>query len=96
MLAGLYLTFVRAPIVARKFWEEVRDETGGKPSDPTRQLARFLILNSGSKGAASTHPRHRIKDRVFFVKTLLAWNAFRSNEATNLAYHAGAEIPDVK
>jgi hypothetical protein len=95
VIAAMYATWDRAPLVSKKFWEEVRDETGGTPSDPTRKLARFLILTSSANNRNDVRQRHRVKDKEFFVKSLHAWNAFRKKESTDLKYYANAAMPTV-
>lgn len=95
VFAAMYSTFVRDPRKAQAFWESVRDETGATPSEPTRKLARFLVLNS-SMNRRESAARHRVKDREFFVKSIHAWNAWRAGETTNLNYHVGADVPAAK
>lgn len=96
VVAAIYSTFVRAPRVADSFWSEVRDDTGAAPSDPTRKLSKFLLLNSGASKRSDGARRHRVKDKEFFVKSLHAWNAYREGVMTNLNYHADAKVPAVK
>lgn len=97
VIAAMYSTWNRAPLVAKRFWEAVRDETGARPEEPTRKLAKFLLLNSTLNMRGDGKPgRYRVKEREFFVKSLHAWNAYRTDEPTNLSYTANAKPPVVK
>ncbi len=78
---------------ATLFWESVRDETDPTPEAPSRRLAKFLLTTAMEKGARSGTPkRFRTKSREYYVKSQLAWNAFRRKESTTLKYHANAKL----
>lgn len=83
---------------AEKFWSEVRDETGANPTDPSRKLAKFLLLNSSSKGRKDYNSvqRYRVTDREFYVKVIHAFQAWRKEEKTDLKYYADKEVPDLR
>lgn len=97
VIAAMYSTWNKAPQVAKRFWEAVRDETGARPEEPSRKLAKFLLLNStlNMRGDGKSG-RYRVKEREFFVKSVHAWNAYRTDEPTNLNYTATAKPPSVK
>ena len=79
---------------ATEFWTLVRDETAPKPSDPTRVLARFLLLNSAKNGANAGTRGRKIPDREFYVRCIHAWNAWKSGDNTRLNYFINAPIPE--
>ncbi len=94
VIAAMFSTFQKHPNLAENFWIQVRDETGDKPSDPDRKLSRFLLTSGLLR--RDRLKRMIVPQREFFVKCLLAWNSWRTKEPTNLAYHAKAQVPDVK
>ncbi len=95
VVAAMYGSWNRTKSAATTFWTAVRDETGPSPDLPDRKLAKFLSTTvSASLGQRSTAPaRFKIMPREYFVKCLVAWNAWRKNEPTNLRYHIEAKIP---
>lgn len=95
VFAAMLGSYRKNKVDAEQFWIEVRDETAPIPTDPTRKLAKFLLLNTSSKGfQGATAKRYRVTDREFYVKCIHSWNAWRKNEKTNLAYHLNTEVPD--
>jgi hypothetical protein len=93
VVAAVFATYQRDSREALKFWTEVRDETAPKPDFPTRKLAKYLIMNFSRTKKSPRQVGARISDREIYVKAIHAWNAWRKNEATNLAYVATAPLP---
>jgi hypothetical protein len=80
--------------LALQFWEEVRDETGGKPNLPTRKPGKFLLMSAAANMPAVR--RYKIRDKEFYVKCIHAWNAWRAGETTELKYYADKPVPATK
>lgn len=94
--AAMYLTWSKSKKDATTFWESVQHETGTTPDCPDRVLAKWLLLCSVNAGkGAERSPSRKAEPREFFVKSILAWNAFRKNEKTTLRYYPDAALPKV-
>ncbi len=72
------------------FWTAVRDATGPKPDCADRKLEKWLWTTVLKR---TTTERVIVGTREMYVKCIHAWNAWRKNEATNLAYFAKAKTP---
>lgn len=97
VVAAMIGTWHKNRADATRFWEMVRDDTGPTPDAPDRKLSKWLILFRVKKGSRSDTPnRFKVGPREFYVKSILAWNAWRKNESTNLNYHHDAKIPALK
>ncbi len=91
IVAALYATWSKHPRKAEEFWVLVRDESASVPTDPTRKLARFLLTHS-KRGDV----RYKVRDKEYFVKALRAWNAWRTDQTTDLRYSASDPVPKVE
>jgi hypothetical protein len=87
---AMYASFRKSRKAATEFWTAVRDETGSSPSLPDRRLSRWLIENAADKLG------RRAGTNEMYAKCVIAWNAWRDNSPTNLAYHAEKKLPSVK
>lgn len=94
VIAAMFATYQKHPKVASNFWSQVRDESGTTPDLPDRKLSRFL-LTSGLIRKDRTR-KLIVPSREFFVKSLHAWNAWKKDERSSLAYHAKAPIPNIQ
>ena len=95
VIAAMYVTWQKAPRVSTEFWTSVKDETGATPDEPTRKLARYLLVGSVRMTNRSEKAK-RTPDKEYFVKCLRAWNSYRSGEPTNLNYDPTKPAPSVK
>jgi hypothetical protein len=95
VVAAMKLMYDRSKKQATVFWELVRDETDPVPDAPARRLSRFLLTHGRIRGRQQGPLRYRVSNREFFVKCIHAWNAWRTDTPSNLAYHVNAELPDV-
>lgn len=84
VVAAMFKTWQRSHLHATDFWRAVRDETGPTPTSPDRRLARLLVTCSIGG---------REDSRRQFAKCILAWNAWRRNRTTSMAYHEDKDIP---
>jgi hypothetical protein len=91
VVAAMFACRKRSVEKATEFWTEVRDETGGKPTDPSRKLARFLTTMSISK--KDSGGKVQMTPKAVYAKCLHAWNAWRRGETTNLNYYPGKPMP---
>lgn len=89
VVAAMYATFRKHSSDATKFWSHVKDESHPVNTNPTRKLAHFLreVLQDTKKTSRPS--------RMFYVKSIHAWNAWRKDEPTGLKYYAHAELPVV-
>lgn len=97
--AAVFATYQKSKAAATEFWKAVCEESGKEATLPDRKLARYLLTHFSAKGGSQANTRstrYRVADREIFVKCLHAWNAWRKEEATNLQYHADAEVPAIK
>lgn len=97
VIRAMLSTYRKNKAAATEFWEAVRDETEPDRNAPTRMLTRYLnsiSLGGGSSTKGDKSKRIVVKREVY-VKCILAWNAWRTNERTNLSYRAGAQLPKV-
>jgi hypothetical protein len=97
VVAAMFATYNKAKGAATEFWTAVRDETGTTPDVPDRKLARFLLqMKLAATGQSNGIPkRFRLTPKEFYVKSILAWNAWRKKTITHLKYFADAELPTV-
>lgn len=91
IVAAIWATWNKHPRKAEEFWVQVRDESAPLPTDPSRKLARFLLTHS-KRGDV----RYRVLDKEYFVKALRAWNAWRSEQPTDLRYSPKDPVPSVE
>jgi hypothetical protein len=80
---------------ARIFWERVRDGENLNRTMPEMKLREFLVQTRSSI-RPSAYAARRVSDHEYAYRCALAWNAFRKNKPTNLAYHPDAEVPILK
>lgn len=93
VVCAMLATYDRAPVVAKKFWTEVRDESAPDRNDPTRILARFLVR--AVVGGGRSVGKDAVGQREMYVKCIRAWNSYRSGEATSLQYREADPLPQV-
>lgn len=95
VLAAMFGTWKKSQSDATKFWSDVRDQTGSKPSLPDRKLAVFL-MTTGIRSGLGAKRINTADAREFYVKCIHAWNAWRRGETTDLKYYSDKPIPSIK
>jgi hypothetical protein len=90
VVQAMYATFRKSRKDATEFWTIVRDETGTSPSSPDRKLSRWLMEH-----AADSAGRRAGLNEVY-ARCVIAWNAWRTDSTSNLAYHPDAKLPVAK
>jgi hypothetical protein len=95
VVGAMFNTWSKNKTQATTFWRSVQDGTGEVDS-PERKLERWLLVNNMIRGKGEGNPNSRkASPREFYVKCLLAWNAWRKQENTTLRYVATAALPKV-
>ena len=87
---AMYATFRKSRSGATKFWTAVRDETGTSPSTPDRKISRWLMEFRADAGG------RRVGTNETYARCVVAWNAWRTDGKTNLAYSPDAKLPAAK
>lgn len=98
VVAAMWATWSKCRKDATEFWSAVIDETGTSPTLPDRRLAKWLIthtVNSGG-GARQNAVSTRAAPREVYVKSVIAWNAYRAGATTDLKYYPNAKTPSAK
>ncbi len=80
---------------AWEFWVKVRDGENLKKTMPEMKLREFLMMTR-QKARPASYMSKGITRHEFAYRCALAWNSFRTGKPTNLAYHAGSDIPKLK
>ena len=91
VVAAMARTWFKSKTAATEFWTKLRDDCDDPVKSPPRLLYRWLLTHG--LGVSNRGKRENAERREMFVKCLIAWNAWRKNEATNLNYHAKANTP---
>lgn len=92
VVAAMLLTWEKDPENATKFWRLVRDESGVRPDSPDRKLARWLAVSTQRSNSRKTSVA-KYDAREFFVRSLRAWNEWRTNKAEKISYDPSDKIP---
>lgn len=87
VIACMYRSYNADAKLAEQFWSMVHDESAPQPAHPTRVLAKFL------QELDMPVCRNKWDSRAIYVKCLHAWNAWQSNDQTNLKYFPESDIP---
>lgn len=77
------------------FWVRVRDGENLKKTMPEMKLREFL-MQTRSLIRPSAYAARAVKNHEYAYRCALAWNAFRTNKPTNLAYHPDNPIPKLR
>lgn len=94
VVGAMAMTYRKTKAGADQFWKLVRDDAGATPDTPDRKLAKFLHAYRVSTGANRSPKRWRVSGREFYAKCVIAWNAWRKGESTQLHYvHAAKSLP---
>lgn len=95
VICAMFDTFQKNKAQATAFWCAVRDETGPRPTNPDRALARWLLTTIvTSKANARSKEKKKADAREFYVNGLIAWNAFReSREIKAFKYRESMKVP---
>lgn len=79
---------------AWKFWTNVRDGENLNKTMPEMRLREFLLLTRQTV-RPSQYMTKGITRHEHAYRCALAWNAYRKNKPTNLAYHSTHNIPEL-
>ena len=97
VMAAMFATWSLTKREASTFWCCVRDGTG-KAKDPVAWLYRYLltVVVTGNMIPTSGKLHPSGDARAICVKSIHAWNAWRTNTNTDGKYHPGAPMPELK
>ena len=87
VVSAIITTWRKRKHTAEIFWTEVRDGVNLKRNSPQLRLRDYLtqIKVTGQR-----------MNREIYSKCIHAWNAYISNENTNLSYYSSAKLPKPK
>ena len=86
----MFVTWAKHQHQARTFWTKVRDGGQLKVGAPEYRLREYLLRVVMNPGARSTF----VSTREIYAKCVVAWNAFRRKQRTDLKYYPSAkELP---
>jgi len=94
VIAAMYHTWKTDAAKATEFWTLVRDEAGLTPECPTRTLQKFLRQNIGGRESRNSNVREKWIPMAYYIKSVVAWNAWIKGKKTNLHYYERAYIDD--
>ncbi len=80
IIGAMMITYEKSEKQAMQFWTDVKDGVNLQKKSPALALRDFL------KGNAVDHERD---DKEVYKKCIVAWNAFRKNESTQLKIFNG-------
>lgn len=95
VIAAMIVTFKKCSADAETFWEEVRDGENLKSSSPTLKLRNYLLSTNTAFGRGVNAPslNKAAGTREMYSKCIIAWNAYRREDSTQLKYFADKETP---
>lgn len=91
VVAAIFATWSRSPRLATEFWTQVAEESHPDNWNGSRVLAAFLRDNIGRRKFGTSTPLYN--QRVYYVKSIHGWNAWRRNATTDLKYHENCQWP---
>ena len=80
---------------AKLFWTRIRDGERLDKNMPEMKIRNFLFLTRLTVRTSAYIARNATKHEYAY-RCALAWNAFRLDKPTNLAYHPSRRIPELK
>ena len=95
VIAAMIVTFKKCTADAETFWEEVRDGENLKASSPTMKLRNYLLSTNTAFGRGVNAPalNKAVGVREMYAKCIIAWNAYRRGDSTQLKFYANKETP---
>lgn len=94
VIGAMFGCWFKVHSAATDFWSAVRDETGPTPNSPDRKLAHYLLTHGSDRGRGQS-TLETASAREMYVKSIHAWNAWRTNKSTNLKYVAKDPVPRI-
>ena len=78
-----------------EFWSSVKNLSGPDLKYPPRTLGEFLKECIFTQGKYK-NSNQKWSQKAYYVKCLHAWNAWKKGNTTNLHYHDGSPLPEIK
>jgi hypothetical protein len=94
VVGAMIKTAEKARDDSRKFWINVRDGENFCKGKADKSLRDFLISYSVNHGRGAQYSR-KFNDKDIFRKCIVAWNAFRRGESTQLKIFNGLTDPKI-
>lgn len=95
VIAAMINTFRKCATDAEDFWEKVLDGENLPGSSPALKLRNYLLSSSVSVGRGVSNPslNAAVSIQEMYGKCIVAWNAYRRKDTTQLKFYANKEIP---
>ena len=95
VVSAMIVTYRKAHADAETFWEEVRDGENLKGNSPTLKLRNYLLSTNTAVGRGVDAPslNAAASNKEMYAKCIIAWNAYRRGDSTQLKYFANKENP---
>jgi hypothetical protein len=97
VIAAIITTFKKCSGDAEIFWEEVRDGENLKGNSPSLKLRNYLLSTNTAVGRGTNAPslNAAASVREMYSKCIIAWNAYRRGDSTQLKFYADKDLPKV-
>jgi hypothetical protein len=95
VVAAMIVTFRKNHGDAETFWEEVRDGENLKGSSASLKLRNYLLSTNTKHGRGVNAPslNAAASNKELYAKCIIAWNAYRRGDSTQLKFYANKETP---
>lgn len=79
VVAAMFATFDKAPVIAEHFWSAIRDGNGmASKNDPRLKLRTYLMTSTiAAGGKANSREVDTVSSEEMFRTSIASWNAFR-------------------
>lgn len=95
VVAAMFGAYNKNKKEAALFWEAVRDQSDPDPKSASRTLAVYLMTTKVKSPANNARKRSAVATVLeVYVKSIKAWNAFRSGSQVTLRFNQGNNIPE--
>jgi hypothetical protein len=95
IVAAMIQSFKKSRSDAEIFWEEVRDGENLKGNSPSLKLRNYLLSTNTAFGRGVNAPalNAAASYKEMYSKCIIAWNAYRRGDSTQLKFYADKETP---
>lgn len=95
VVAAMFVTYRKCNADAETFWAEVRDGENLKGNSPTLKLRNYLLSTNTAVGRGVDAPslNAAASNKEMYAKCIIAWNAYRRGDSTQLKFFANKETP---
>lgn len=95
VVSAMIVTFRKNHADAERFWEEVRDGENLKANSASLKLRNYLMTTNTAIGRGVNAPAlsAAASNQEMYAKCIIAWNAYRRGDSTQLKFFANKETP---